>query len=113
MKVASVNLRNRSGKFVPLSVLIVPDIAVLLKNITNKGVTQLPYPKGLPLIHPVTADENFRISLLIGLNHSWDIAEDDIIRGDGPTAVASKLGYLLSGILPVAQSFNGTTNIPR
>ena len=41
-------------------------------------------------------------SLLIGTDHYWDV-EDDIIKGDGPTAVGSKLGYLLSGSLPVAQ----------
>jgi hypothetical protein len=27
----------------------------------------------------------------------WSIVEDKIVRGNGPTAVASKLGYLLSG----------------
>jgi len=27
----------------------------------------------------------------------WDIVGDDIIRGNGPTAVASRLGYFLSG----------------
>ena len=101
--VASINLKTKSGKLIPLSVLIVPDIAVPLKNITNERVTQLPYLKGLPLAHPVTTDENFRISLLIGVDHYWDIIEDDIIRGDGPTAVRSKLGYLLSGPLPVIQ----------
>ena len=80
-----------------------PDITVPVRNITNEKVTQLPHLKGLPLAHPVTTDEGFRISLLIGVDHYWDIIEDDIIRGDGPTAVKSKLGYLLSGPLPVIQ----------
>ena len=86
-----------------------PDIAVLSKNTINEGVTQLPYLKGLLLAYPVTADENFRISLLIGVDHHWDIVENDIIRGDGPTAVGSKFGYFLSGPLPLAPSFNGTS----
>ena len=80
-----------------------PDIAVPLRNITNEKVTQLPHLKGLPLAHPVTTDESFRISLLIGVDHYWNIIEDDIIRGDSPTAVKSKLGYLLSGPLPAIQ----------
>ena len=101
--VVSINFKTKSGKSIPLLVLIVPDIAVPLKNITNERVTHLPYLKGLPLAHPVTTDENFRISLLIGVDHHWDIIEDDIIRGDNPTAVRSKLGYLLSGPLPVIQ----------
>ena len=39
----------------------------------------------------------FQIDLLIGADYCWMIVEDDIVRGPGPTAVASKLGYLLSG----------------
>ncbi len=35
--------------------------------------------------------------MLIGADYYWDIVENEIIRGDGPTAVKSKLGYLLSG----------------
>ena len=53
--------------------------------------------------------ENFEISLLIGVDHYWDIVEDRIIRGNGPTAMQSKLGYLLSG--PVASTSN-TRNYP-
>ena len=96
-EVAMINLKTKSGRLVPLTVLIVPDIAVPLRNITNKQVRWLPYLKGLPLAHPVTTNENFRISLLIGADHYWNIVEDDIIRGDGPTVVGSKLGYLPSG----------------
>jgi len=35
--------------------------------------------------------------LLIGADHYWDVVEDKIVRGKGPTAMQSKLGYLLSG----------------
>ena len=44
-------------------------------------------------------DSQFDISLLIGVDHYWKIVEDHIVRRDGPTAVQSKLGYLLSGPL--------------
>jgi hypothetical protein len=37
------------------------------------------------------------MSLLIGADHYWDVVEDKIVRGSGPTAAKSKIGYLLSG----------------
>jgi len=33
------------------------------------------------------------------LVHFWDLVEDEVILGHEPTAVESKLGYLLSGPL--------------
>jgi len=56
------------------------------------------------LAHPVTSDENFRISILIGADFYWQFIQDRIVRGDGPTAVQSRLGYLLSGPLPFSHS---------
>ena len=57
----------------------------------------MPHLQGLKLAHPVTSNKNFTISLLIGTDYYWKFT---IIRGDGPTAQESKLGYLLSGPLP-------------
>ena len=37
--------------------------------------------------------------MLIGADYYWSFVQDHVIRGDGPTAVQSKLGYLLSGPL--------------
>ena len=39
----------------------------------------------------------FKSSLLIGADHYWDVVEDKIVRGSGPTAAKSKIGYLLFG----------------
>ena len=55
--------------------------------------------KGLQLAHPITENENFEISVLIGADYYWSFVQDHVVRGDGPTAVQSKLGYLLSGPL--------------
>ena len=63
------------------------------------------------MAHPITREENFEISLLIGADHYWDFIEDHIIRGNGPTAMQSKLGYLLSGPLPTVQKPLSNTNI--
>ena len=80
-----------------LSALVVPTIATPITNPINTKVLQLPHLQTLPLAHPVTPEENFEISLLIGVDHYWDLVGDHIIRGTGPTAMSSKLGYLLSG----------------
>ena len=37
---------------------------------------------------------------MIGADFYWQFIQDRIIRGEGPTAVESRLGYLLSGSLP-------------
>ena len=83
--------------------LVVEKIATPLQNHLSRQIQDMPHLRGLKLAHPVTSDENFAISLLIGADHYWDIVEDTVIRGQGPTAVASKLGYLLSG--PLQTSF--------
>ena len=49
------------------------------------------------------------ITMLIGADYYWSIVQDNVIRGDGPTAVQSKLGYLLSG--PVA-GYNQKSHTP-
>ena len=61
------------------------------------SLQQVPHLKGLQLAHPITENESFEISVLIGADYYWSFVQDHIIRGDGPTAVQSKLGYLLSG----------------
>ena len=47
--------------------------------------------------------------MLIGADFYWQVVEDKIICGNGPTAVQSKLGYLLSG--PIPPSLNSTRDL--
>ena len=111
MEVASINIKTQTGRFIPIFVLIVPTIATPLKSTMKTEITQLPCLRGLPLAHPVTTDDDFKISLLINADYYWDIVEDHIVRGNGPTAMASKLGYLLSGPLSPTHSQDVVTNI--
>ena len=110
MAVATVNVKTQSKEYVPISVLVVPTIAVPLKLSATSKVRTLPYLQGLQLAHPVIIDGDFNISLLIGADHYWDIVEDHIVRGDGPTATSSKIGYLLSGPVSHTQSLNVVTS---
>ena len=89
-----------SGELIPISVLIVLSIAAPIQNLVSTSVYTMPHLRDLKLAYPITSDKNFTISLLIGTDHYWNFVEDHIIRGKGPTAQRSKLGYLLSGPLP-------------
>lgn len=94
-----IQIHTLTGDKIPISVLIVPRIAPPLQNTLRTSLQQVPHLKGLQLAHPITENENFEISVLIGADHYWSFVQDHVIRGDGPTAVQSKLGYLLSGPL--------------
>jgi len=108
MDTVAIRLRTSTGELVSITALVVPTIATPISNPLDSDVLELPHLKGLPLAHPVTAAENFEISLLIGADYYWDLVGDHIIRGAGPTAMSSKLGYLLSGpaLLPRPISTN-------
>ena len=102
LNVASLQVITKSGTPISITVLIVPAIATPLENtVETSCLTDLPHLKGLQLAHPVTRSDNFEISLLIGANHYWDFVGDHTVRGNGPTAISSKLGYLLSGPLSI------------
>jgi len=57
----------------------------------------LPYLQKFPL-PTLSVQKEFHISLLVSVDHYWDIVGDVIVCGDGLTAVESKVGYLLSPI---------------
>jgi len=67
----------------------------------------VPYLKDLKLAHPITEDDCFEINILVRADYYWTFVQDRIIRGDSPTAVQSRLGYLLSG--PLLQPFAAVT----
>ena len=106
LEMARMFIVTDHGQRIPLNVLVVPKIATPLQNRYREHISKVPHLRGLKLAHPVTSNESFEISLLIGADHYWDIVEDRIIRGNGPTAMQSKLGFLLSGPLrsPAASS---------
>jgi len=98
-----LHVKTREGDLIPLSALVIPTIAAPLTNTMNTNISKLSHLKGLPLAYPVSSEENFEISLLTDVDFYWDFIGDHIIRGDSPTAVSSRLGYLLSGPLPAPQ----------
>ena len=77
---------------------------------TTTSLAELPHLIGLNLALPGTTEDHFEITLLVGADHYWDIVEDHIIRGNGPTAMQSKLGYLLSGPMTSSPGSKDNTN---
>ena len=107
--VTTVKIETISGELISISVLIVPTIAAPIQNAVPMSVSAMPHLSGLKLAHPITSDKNFTISILIGTDFYWEFVQDTIVRGDGPTAQESKLGYLLSGPLPYSFSQTATS----
>ena len=103
-----IHIKTMNGELVPLSALIVPTIAAPVTNPPTTDVFSLPH---LPLAHPVTVAENFEISLLVDADFYWDLVGDHIIRGDGPTAMSSKLGCLLSRSILLPHPPSAAVNI--
>ena len=72
-----------------------------MQNITHYAIDKLPYLKGFQLANPMTVEEQYEVTLLIGADHYWQVVEDHIVRGPGPTAMKSRLGYQLSKLGPL------------
>ena len=103
----TVFLITDEGEKIAIDVAIVPTIAVPLSNI-QREVTSLKYIRGLKLAHPITDENVFEISLLIGADSYWKIVKNHVVRGNGSIAVQSKIGYLRSGPLPVCEQHSST-----
>ncbi|XP_065884078.1 uncharacterized protein [Dysidea avara] len=100
LEMTTIQIQTLNGDRIPVSVLIVPHIATPLQNSCTLELDTLPHLRGLKLANPVSDELEFSVSILIGADHYWSFVQDHIIRGDGPTAQQSRLGYLLSGPLP-------------
>ena len=82
-----------------------------MHTVDKKSITNLSYLNGLRLAHPISSTEQFSITLLTGADQYWEIVEDHVIIGNGPTAVGSKLGYLLLGLLDTSTQEKAVTNM--
>ena len=94
---------------IKLSAVVVPEIAAPMKNTITRNLANMKHLRGLKLAHPVSSDKLCNISVLIGADFYWDFIGDQVIKGQGPTAVSSKLGYLLSGPLTITDHEPRTT----
>lgn len=93
----TIQLETTAKDKISMELFIVPQLATPIKYRRRIDISRLNYLKNLELAHPLSGEESFNIDILIGADFYWKFVEDKVIRGDGPTAVLSKLGYLLSG----------------
>jgi len=63
---ATINIVATDGCMIPIRVLIVPVIAKPIMNRCRQSIKSLKYLRGLRLAHPVTTEDTFDISLLVG-----------------------------------------------
>ncbi|KAL5009405.1 hypothetical protein ScPMuIL_014986 [Solemya velum] len=93
----TIQLKTTAKDKISMELFIVPQLVTPIKYRRRIEISRLNYLKNLELAHPLSGEESFNIDILIGADFYWKFVEDKVIRGDGPTAVLSKLGYLLSG----------------
>ena len=94
--IMSVDLLDESGQPFTLEARAVPEIPSFVQRRPAELCDG--HLHKLRLAHPVHHSEHFTVSLLIGADLYWSFVGNDYIRiPGGPTAVASRLGYLLSG----------------
>ena len=96
---ATIYLETAQEETMPIRVIIVPTTAAPLTTYTGTNVRDLPHLKGLSLAQINVHDSPFTVDILVGADHYWDIVENEVVKGSGPTAAKSKVGYLLSGPL--------------
>ncbi|XP_046861889.1 uncharacterized protein LOC124455243 [Xenia sp. Carnegie-2017] len=99
-EVFKVSIANKSGgEVVEIKAIAFPTICAPLP--TRINIDDYPHLHGLELADFDSSDNNGScdsIDILIGADHYWDVVTGDVVRGEnGPTAMSSKLGWLLSG----------------
>ena len=77
LQVASISVYTQDQSAIPMSVLVVPKLAVPLQNSIRMEIRNVPYLKDLKLAHPVTEDDNFEINILVGTDYYyWTFLQD-------------------------------------
>lgn len=104
-----VGLKLKDGHDMTLTFYSVPTIC---EPIVTHSVTDyremFPYLRGLDLADETESTSEIEVDILIGSDHYWDLITGKLRRGHaGPTAIQTKLGWVLSGPLPIS----GQTNL--
>jgi hypothetical protein len=98
--IVKLKLHCDDGGKIEILAYVVPKISTPINNkLSRRQLDTLQHIKGLKLAHPLTSGNTFGIEILIGADFYWNVIQDHIVRGAGPTAIESRIGYLLSGPL--------------
>jgi hypothetical protein len=94
--VYKLTLESRTTRdSVEITAINFPTICSPVRSRVNTSYAHL---AGLDLADYNDDNKDDTIDILVGADHYWDFVTGDVVRGDdGPTALSSKLGWLLSG----------------
>ena len=87
------------GDDVQLSAFVIPLICDPLQSqsIVHASVTHA-HLRGLKLADYSTGEDDMTVDILVGSDQYWQLVSGKVVRGDdGPTAIQTKLGWVLSG----------------
>ena len=75
-------------------------------------LNQSPQLSGLELADWADQESQLEVDILVGADHYWNIVTGAVTQiTDGPTAIHTKLGWVLSGPIPVGSPELHTTNL--
>ena len=97
--VVELGLITKDGKTLRLPALVVPFIC---NPLTSQPISQsresYDHLRGLELADSADAGDTLEVNMLIGSDVYWDLVTGRVLRGRcGPTAVDTKVGWVLSG----------------
>lgn len=96
--VVNVALKTRSGDDVVIPLLTVPTIC---KPLSGQPVTlasqRYSYLSKLDLADPSECGDCLDVGILVGADHYWALVTGRTRQGAGPTAIETRLGWVLSG----------------
>jgi hypothetical protein len=102
--VFTLNFKTRHGEISPISALNFPVICTPFE--TKFDISEYPHLQDFDLAD-CPSDDRRCIDVLIGSDHYWDFITGEVIQGEnGPLAIASKFGWVLSGPSDTPAGFN-------
>ena len=108
--VVNLAIKTKNGMSLVVSLLTVPMVCEPLSGQPlNLASEHFPYLAGLDLADSSSLEDNLDIGILIGADQYWKLVTGKIRQeGTGPTAVETKLGWVLYGPVP-GVSHGGTS----
>ena len=103
-QVFTLNFKTCHDEILPISALNFPVICTPFE--TKFDISEYPHLQDLDLADSPSDDQRC-INVLIGSDHYWDFITREVIQGEnGPLAIASKFGWVLSGPSDTPAGFN-------
>ena len=96
-----------------MELLVVPSICDSLSHQpTTQAKETHPHLRGLKLADPNTMEDKLPIDLLIGSDNYWSLVTGNTKRGkSGPTAIQTKVGWVLSGATGMREDTTTSANL--